>query len=167
MAAHSTLRVALVALACACFACTSDDGSVETGTGETGTAPLTGAILQLDFDATPLCTGDVERIEYATRRRGCWDPELPCTSPTNSPWEVGTTASCTDLAGSQTWEVGVQMKGQYETQLRALTADDTQEGVNCYAASGTPNGLTQVAGDDVDTERVFELAPTDMGCLDP
>jgi len=156
------LKVLMTAALC-CGACTSDGAGVETET-ETGAA-ASGAILRLELDAASLCTGAVERLELATRRRSCWDPELPCTSPTNPPWMTGTAVSCGEVGSVSSWEVGVEVSGQYETQLRALDPDGTQDGINCYADPDGQNGLTQVAKVDVEMERVFELdASPDVGC---
>lgn len=159
--------VNLTAVAIPCLVllagCPSDDGQAE-GQGETGQDP--GATLTTDYDASSLCTGQVTRVEFATRRTNCWDPELPCTISQNPPWISGTAVDCTSVSGSMAWSVTVTQTGQYETQLRAL-AGASQEGVYCFAPT-TNLARTDVANVDLDTNNEFALVEVaDSNCSNP
>jgi hypothetical protein len=107
----------------------------------------------------------IDRVEFATRRRNCWDPELPCTIAQDPPWITGTSVDCASLGGSMRWAVEVLQTGQYETQLRAL-AGDMQQGVFCFATTG--QARTNVA--NIDLEGNVELAlveVADSSCSNP
>lgn len=154
-------------LLCACvlatFACTDDSATDETGTEDGNLQPRT--VFTLDFDGSSVCGSPVDRVEFATRRVNCWDPELPCTISQDPPWITGTSVACSDLAGSTIWEVEVTQTGQYETQLRAL-AGDSQEGIHCFAAGGDKR--TNVTNADLETQAVFGLTKTpDSDCSNP
>jgi hypothetical protein len=145
------------------LACTDDSQSSEQATEDGGTDP--GTTLATDYDATPLCGAMIDRVEFATRRRNCWDPELPCTIAQDPPWITGTSVDCASLGGSMRWAVEVLQTGQYETQLRAL-AGDMQQGVFCFATTG--QARTNVA--NIDLEGNVELAlveVADSSCSNP
>lgn len=146
------------------LACTDDTQSTEQGTEEdSGGEPHT--TLAAEYDATSLCGTMIDRVEFATRRRNCWDPEIPCTIAQDPPWITGTTVDCASLEGSSHWAVEVQQTGQYETQLRAL-AGDMQQGVHCFATSGQTR--TNVANVDIDTNAEFEVVEVaDSSCSNP
>jgi hypothetical protein len=137
----------------------------EAGEGETG-ASTPGATLILNFDASSFCDGGgVERVEFATRRVDCWDPELPCTVSQDPPWLTGTTRDCGELDGEQRWEVTVGQTGKYETQLRAL-AGDMQQGVHCFATGALSN--THVANEDLESNAELVLGEiADSECSNP
>jgi hypothetical protein len=157
-----TSRSLLAILLCT-LACTDDGQSTEQGTEEGGTDP--GTTLATDYDATPLCGTMIDRIEFATRRRNCWDPEIPCTIAQDPPWITGTSVDCASLGGSMRWAVQVTQTGQYETQLRAL-AGDMQQGVTCFATSGQTR--TNVANVDLDMFTEFEVVEVaDSNCSNP
>ena len=156
------------ALACslllATFACTDDaGGTTEDGTDDGNTEPHTE--FMIDFDATVVCNDPVDRVEFATRRIDCWDPELPCTVSSDPPWITGTSAPCSDIAGPMVWKVEVMQTGQYETQLRAL-AGSSQEGINCFVSGGPDT--TKVTNSDLETFASFSLTDAaDSECSNP
>jgi hypothetical protein len=153
----------LLALLLCTLACTDDAPSTEQGTEEGSTEP--GTTLATEYDASPLCGATIDRIEIATRRRNCWDPELPCTIAQDPPWITGTSVDCASLAGSMRWAVEVAQTGQYETQLRAL-AGDMQQGVYCFASTGQTR--TNVANIDLDTNAELEVVEVaDSACSNP
>jgi hypothetical protein len=155
---HLLLTLLLVPLAC-----TDDTQSSEQGSEDTSTDP--GTTFATNFDATPLCGTNIDRVEIATRRRNCWDPEIPCTIAQDPPWITGTSVDCASLGGSMRWAVEVTQTGQYETQLRAL-AGDMQQGVYCFASTGQTR--TNVANDDLDTNAELEIVEVaDSGCSNP
>jgi hypothetical protein len=157
-------RSLLTLLLCT-LACTDDGPSNEQGSedGETETDP--GVTLATEYDASALCGAMIDRIEFATRRTNCWDPELPCTIAQDPPWITGTSVDCAQLDGSTHWAVEVMQTGQYETQLRALTGS-TQQGVYCFAP--TAQVRTNVANFDLDTNAEFALVEVaDSGCANP
>lgn len=158
-----TISRPLLAILLCTLACTDDSQSSEQGSEDGGTDP--GTTLATEYDASPLCGATIDRIELATRRRNCWDPELPCTIAQDPPWITGTSVDCASIGGSMRWAVEVMQTGQYETQLRAL-AGDMQQGVTCFATTGLTR--TNVANDDLDTNAelvVVEVA--DSGCSNP
>ncbi|PRQ02139.1 hypothetical protein ENSA5_25980 [Enhygromyxa salina] len=137
-------------------ACTDDAQPADGGSEDAGQDPH--ATFTVDFDATTICGAAIDRVEFATRRRDCFDPELPCTMPANPPWITGTSVDCSDIAGSMNWEVEVTQTGKYETQLRAF-AGDTQEGIHCFAAGGEPR--TKVANVDLEMFATFAVTEVD------
>jgi hypothetical protein len=147
----SLLLTLLVALG---PACTDDSGAEAEGAGTEEGGEEPGALLATDFDASAICGGQIERLEFSTRRRDCWDPEIPCTLPQDPPWITGTGIDCAELGGSMRWEVRVTQTGKWETQLRAL-AGGVQEGVHCFAPTG--EGRTNVANADLDSNAEFVL----------
>lgn len=155
------LRIQVCLLALATLACTDDTGgSTDDSTDDGSDDPST--MFRIDFDGTSVCASPVDRVEFATRRINCWDPELPCTVSQDPPWITGTSAPCSDIAGSMIWEVEVTQTGQYETQLRAL-AGSSQEGIHCFAGGGAAN--TKVTNNDLDTQASFTLTDTpDSDC---
>jgi hypothetical protein len=157
------MRTSMILTVLLCtLACTDDSPSSEQGT-EGGTEP--GTTLTTEFDATALCGATIDRVEFATRRRNCWDPEVPCTIAQDPPWITGTSVDCASLGGSMRWDVEVMQTGQYETQLRAL-AGDMQQGVYCFAPDGQTR--TSVANIDLDTDAEFVLVEVaDSGCSNP
>lgn len=151
-------------LALTSFACSDDSGGTDTTETDDGSAqPRT--VFMIDFDGSSVCGAPVDRVEFATRRVDCWDPELPCTVSADPPWITGTSAACSELAGSMTWEVEVTQTGKYETQLRALSGA-SQEGIHCFTAGGAEN--TRVANSDLDTQATFALTDAaDSECSNP
>jgi hypothetical protein len=151
-------------LALTAVACTDDSsGTTEDSTDDGSLLPST--VFRIDFDATSVCAAPVDRIEFATRRIDCWDPELPCTVSTDPPWITGTTAACSEIAGSMVWEVEVTQTGKYETQLRAL-AGTSQEGIHCFAGGGADD--TRVGNADLDAQATFTLTDApDSDCANP
>jgi hypothetical protein len=155
-------RLLLTAILCT-LACTDDAQSSEQGSEDTGPEP--GVTLATNYDATSLCGAMIDRVEFATRRRNCWDPELPCTLAQDPPWITGTSVACADLTGSMRWAVVVAQTGQWETQLRAL-AGGSQQGVFCFAIVG--QGRTNVANADLDMNTEFALVEVaDSECSNP
>ena len=153
-------------LGLALFGCGGDDTSSDTET-ETSAGSGPGATFIVDVDGSLLCGAATDRVEFATRRVGCWDPEIPCTLPAMPVWVPGTIMNCSDLSsgsGSIMWSLRVDGAGQYETQLRAL-AGDMQEGVHCYANT---EDLTRVSSEDLETQAVLALNEiADTNCSNP
>jgi hypothetical protein len=140
------MRNLLLPLLLCTLACTDDAQTTEQGTEEGGPDP--GVTFATDYDATSLCGTTIDRIEFATRRTNCWDPELPCT-----------------LDGSVHWTVTVAQTGQWETQLRVL-AGDMQQGVFCFATDAL--GRTNVANVDLESNTEFALFEVaDSQCSNP
>jgi hypothetical protein len=145
------------------LACTDDAQTTEQGNDTGGSEP--GTTFAMEYDASPLCGSMIDRVEIATRRRNCWDPELPCTVSQDPPWITGTSVDCASIGGSMRWAVEVMQTGQYETQLRAL-AGDMQQGVYCFASGGQTR--TNVANLDLDTNAELVLVEiADSGCSNP
>lgn len=159
---RSPVRGAILGLAL--LGCGGDDTGSDTET-ETSAGSEPGATFIVDVDGSLLCGAATDRVEFATRRVDCWDPEIPCTLPAMPTWVTGTTMNCSDLSsGSIMWSLTVDGTGQYETQLRAL-AGDMQEGVHCYANT---EDLTRVSSEDLETQAVLALNEIDdSNCSNP
>jgi hypothetical protein len=157
------MRKLLFPLLLCTLACTDDTQTTEQGTEEGGPDP--GVTLATEYDATPLCGTMIDRVEFATRRTNCWDPELPCTIAQDPPWITGTSVDCADIQGSMQWTVEVAQTGQWETQLRAL-AGGMQQGVFCFAVDG--QARTNVANVDLESNAEFALVEVaDSECSNP
>ncbi|WP_146158419.1 hypothetical protein [Enhygromyxa salina] len=160
------LHVLVCLLALLSVACTDETGGTtdENSSTDDGSA-LPSTVFRIEFDGTSVCGAPVDRVEFATRRINCWDPELPCTVSTDPPWITGTAAACSELDGSMEWQVEVTQTGQYETQLRALSGT-SQEGIHCFAGGGA--ATTKVSNADLDTQASFTLTEApDQDCANP
>lgn len=147
------------------IACTSEPSANDAGdTDEPQPGTVTFSVLT---DATVYCEDDgVEAVRIATKRVGCWDPEVPCTVPSDPPWTVGTSYACAELTGAaEDYEVSVSQTGKWDTQLQGVAGDEVVDAICLKWGAVHP---VQVANADLDEAREFELsAMADDGSCEP